>query len=338
MFFYKIGDNNPNQFQILNDSEEEESGSLSTTGIITNIQRFSIHDGPGIRTTVFLKGCTLRCFWCHNPETLRPRLELQFAPTRCIGCQACVEVCPQRAHTFQDGIHIYDRSRCTTCGRCTDVCYAGALELSGREITGEDVMREVLADLPFYETSGGGITLSGGEPLLQPAFAKEILRQSKAENLHTAIETAANYPWDTLADVLPLIDLVMMDLKHMDPTAHQTATGVSNALILGNARRLAQTGKPIIFRTPVIPTINDSPQAITAIAQFIRALPNTHSENGNTTSQFSLDLLPFHRLATDKYHNLGLDYRASQLEPPSKETMAELTAAAQACGITAHSR
>ncbi len=324
---------------------------MPVTGVVSNIQRFSIHDGPGIRTTVFLKGCPLRCFWCHNPETLRPRLELEFSPSRCIGCAACVEVCPQEAHEFKDGVHILHRDRCVVCGRCTEVCYAGALELSGQELTVAQVMEEVLADRAFYENSGGGVTLSGGEPLMQPAFAKEILARSKAEGIHTAIETAGYYRWDKLADLLPLIDLVMMDLKHIDPDAHREATGVDNDLILANAQRLAATDKPIIFRTPVIPTVNDTPEVIGAIAQFIQGLAkiadpgsdngqdaNGQGANGPDAVRFSLELLPFHRLATDKYRNLGMDYRASQLEPPSKEHMAALAEAAQACGISAHSR
>ncbi len=319
---------------------------MPVTGVVSNIQRFSIHDGPGIRTTVFLKGCPLRCFWCHNPETLRPRLELQFSPSRCIGCAACVEVCPQGAHEFKDGVHILHRNRCVVCGRCTDVCYAGALELSGQELSVAQVMEEVLADRAFYENSGGGVTLSGGEPLMQLAFAKEILAHSKAEGIHTAIETAGYYRWDKLAELLPLVDLVMMDLKHIDSDVHQEATGVDNDLILANARRLAATDKPIIFRTPIIPTVNDTPEVISAIAQFIHSLASTerpdagNGKHGNDpeADRFSLELLPFHRLATDKYRNLGMTYRASQLEPPSKEHMAALAEAARACGIPVHSR
>jgi pyruvate formate lyase activating enzyme len=181
---------------------------------------------------------------------------------------------------------------------------------------------------------------------MQPAFAKEILVRSRAEGVHTAIETAGYYQWDRLADLLPLIDLVMMDLKHMDPEAHQDATGVHNDLILANARRLAVTDKPIIFRTPVIPTVNDTPEVIGAIAQFIHSLGlvegaasgNGKDAYGADAARFSLELLPFHRLATDKYRNLGMAYRASQLEPPDKEHMAALAEAACACGIPVHSR
>jgi pyruvate formate lyase activating enzyme len=220
------------------------------------------------------------------------------------------------------------------------------LELSGQEVTVAQVMKEVLADRAFYENSGGGVTLSGGEPLMQPEFAKEILARSKAEGIHTAIETAGYYRWDRLADLLPLIDLVMMDLKHIDADAHREATGVDNDLILANARRLAATEKPIIFRTPVIPTVNDTPEVIGAIAQFVHSLASTagaDSDNGQhanspDTVRFSLELLPFHRLATDKYRNLGMAYRASQLEPPSKEHMAALVEAARVHGIPVHSR
>ncbi len=308
-------------------------------GIVFNIQRFSVHDGPGSRTTVFLKGCSLRCFWCHNPEGIRSKPEIQFFPSRCIACGECVAACPQGAHTLQDGTHIYWREKCRACGRCVETCYAGALVLMGQTMTVEQVVEEVLRDRAFYETSGGGVTLSGGEPVLQRDFAQAILARCQAEGVHTAIETAAHCRWDDLAALLPVTDLIMMDIKHMDPDKHRAATGVSNERILANARRLAQTGKPIIFRVPVVPGVNDTPEEIGAIAEFVQGLACLRSEDGHQAAgPFSLELLPFHRLATDKYRGLGLEYRASQLASPPKEKMAELAEAARAHGITVRDR
>ena len=294
-------------------------------GLIFNIQRFSIQDGPGIRTTVFLKGCSLRCFWCHNPEGIRPCPEIQFFPERCIGCGECLAACPQGAHVVEGERRIFHRERCQGCGRCAETCYAGALVLAGRRLTVEEVMAEVLRDRPFYETSGGGVTLSGGEPLLQPAFSLALLAACRAEGIHTAIETAANCRWEDLQALLPVTDLVMMDIKHLDPIRHREATGVSNERILANARRLAQSSKPVVYRIPVVPTVNDTPEAIAALAGFVRSLPPCPDGQ-----RHSLELLPFHRLAANKYQSLGLGYRASQLEPLSAERMAELRAIAGA--------
>ncbi len=311
------------------------------TGLVSNIQRFSVHDGPGIRTTVFLKGCTLRCFWCHNPETIGRNLELQLHPDRCIACEACIEACPEGAQTrTADGEPVYYREKCVACGACVEVCYAGARELTGREMTVESVVSEVLQDRPFYDNSGGGVTLSGGEPVYQPEFSYQILSRCREEGVSTAIETAGNIPWETLAGLLPVTDLVMMDLKHMDPEKHMQAIGATNRLLLANARRLVATDKPIIFRTPVVPTVNDTPEEIGAIAAFVREMQEHRAgANGSGhTAPISLELLPFHRMAGDKYNSMGLLYRAQELSPPTKETMAALTEAAELCGVAVRSR
>ncbi|MBN1937048.1 MAG: glycyl-radical enzyme activating protein [Anaerolineae bacterium] len=298
-----------------------ETNSLH--GLITNVQRFSIHDGPGIRTTVFFKGCPLRCFWCHNPETWRKQLEVQVFPARCIGCGACLERCPQGAHTFEGEVRQFRRDRCRACGQCVETCYAEALVMAGRWWTVDELLDEVLRDRPFYDHSGGGVTLSGGEPLMQPEFSLEVLQRCKAEGLHTAIETAAFCRWEQIEALLPWLDLVMLDLKLFDDDAHQRATGVSNRRILENAARLAETGLALIVRTPVIPTVNDAPEAIGAIAAWIRSWPNLQS----------YELMPFHRLAESKYRSLDLDYQASKLEPPSKETMQALAQCARDQGL-----
>ncbi|MEJ5310480.1 MAG: glycyl-radical enzyme activating protein [Anaerolineae bacterium] len=314
-----------------------------TTGYICNIQRFSVHDGPGIRTTVFLKGCTLRCFWCHNPETIRPRPEVQFFANRCIGCAACVDACPEGAQGFdENGLRIFDRAKCVACGKCVDVCYAEALVFTAKAMTAEAVVAEILLDRAFYDNSGGGVTLSGGEPALQVEFSREILERCKAAELHTAIETAANVPWESLAALLPVTDLVMMDIKHMDSAKHRDAVGAPNALLLANARRLAETDKPILFRIPVIPTVNDTPEEIAAIAAFIRQLTELRAAQHNGMAgqpvPITLELLAFHRMAGDKYNSLGWEYRAANLTPPTKEHMAMLMDVAAAQGAVLHGR
>jgi pyruvate formate lyase activating enzyme len=301
------------------------AAAINPSGIVFNIQRFSIHDGPGIRTTVFLKGCPLRCFWCHNPEGIKPKVEVAFYSSRCITCSECVQICSQGAHSIKDGVHLYDRLLCQVCGKCVEGCAAQALEMTGKEMTVAQVMAEVRADSAFYANSGGGMTISGGEPLLQHEFTAALLACCKQEGIHTAVETSAFFKWDDLESLLNVTDLVMMDIKHMDDAKHRAATGVSNQRILANARRLAETNKPIIFHTPVIPGVNDSPEEIGAIASFVRSLIDVRQSIADARAEpISLVLLPFHRLAGDKYRSLDLEYRASQLEMPGKEQMSAL--------------
>jgi pyruvate formate lyase activating enzyme len=312
---------------------------MSLSGTIFNIQRFSIHDGPGIRTTVFFKGCPLRCFWCHNPEGLRKIREIQFESERCIGCGECARVCPEGAQELVDGVRIYHRERCVVCGTCVESCFAGGLQMVGQEISADQVLAEILVDRAFYATSGGGVTLSGGEPMLQPTFALSILEGCKAAGIHTALETTTHFRWETLAQALPLTDLFMIDIKHTDPEKHRAATGVSNERILANIRRLAATGKPIIFRTPVVPGVNDTVEEIGAIADFVREVGRTQLEDGTYhPERVSLELLAFHKLAADKYRSLGLEYPAAHLEPPTKEHMAALVNTAAERVIAVKSR
>jgi len=293
------------------------------TGLVTDIQHFSIHDGPGIRTTVFVKGCSLRCFWCHNPEALTPRRELQYYPDRCIACGACVAVCPHDAHSLVDGRHKFDRTRCVACGACAPGCFARALVMAGERLSAEAVVTTVLRDRMFYETSGGGVTVSGGEPALQPEFTRAILAGCRGEGVHTAMETAAHVRWERLAELLPVTDLVMMDVKTMDGDVHRRVTGVPNELILANARRLAESGVELVVRTPVVPGVNDDEESISAIASFVGGLP------GNP----EYELLRFHNMAGAKYDALGMTYDAKDIARPSDERMAELAAIAAARGI-----
>jgi pyruvate formate lyase activating enzyme len=301
-------------------------------GLVFNIQRFSIHDGPGIRTTVFLKGCDLRCFWCHNPEGLGMGPELQFFQRLCIGCGECVKACPFGAHGIVDGVHEFRREACSmsvpgaaACELCAKACPAQALLLSGRPMELEEVAEELLRDAPFYQSSGGGVTLSGGEPLLQKEFSRALLSRLKAEGIGTALETAGLYPWEWIEDILPLTDLVMMDIKHMDSAAHERATGARNELILANARRLALEGPALIFRVPVIPTVNDSPEEIAAIRDFVARLRGLRRGLRGGREPISLELLSFHPLALDKYGSMGMDNPSARLAPLSRERMDELS-------------
>ena len=293
-------------------------------GMITNIQRFSIHDGPGIRTTVFLKGCNLHCFWCHNPETLSPKAELQLFLDRCIGCGECFRRCVRGAHVMIDGQRHFDRAKCIGCGACAETCYAQALVLAGERKTVDEVVEVVLRDRPFYETSGGGVTLSGGEPLLQLEFSSAILQRCRDEGLHTAIETAANFAWARVESILPVTDLVMVDIKLMDADRHKKHTGVSNRRILQNAKRLGRAARSLIVRTPIIPGVNDNPQDVGAIASFVAGLPNLQY----------YELLPFHPLARGKYDSLQKAYEAQSLPIPAREHLDSLVEAAQEFGIS----
>lgn len=307
---------------------------MSESGIVFNIQRFSIHDGPGIRTTVFLKGCSMSCFWCHNPEGRKPRPEIMYHADRCISCGECVEVCPNSAHALDEGIHVFDRSSCRTAGACVNVCCSEALEMIGREMTVDEVVVEVLRDKPFYETSGGGVTLSGGEPTLRGDFSHELLARLKASGVHTAIETCGNCHWRDLESLLPVTDLVMLDLKSLDPDVHKDVTGVGNDRILDNAQRLAQTPVPLLLRTPIVPGVNDDTQSLDLVTSFVLSLMERRASCVNgTDAPIRYELLTFHRLASDKYRSLGMDYAASKLEAPRREKMLELSSFVEARGL-----
>ncbi len=278
----------------------------SVTGRIFNIQRFSIHDGPGIRTTAFLKGCSLGCQWCHNPESISPQPELVFFPHKCIGCQRCFEACPTGALALEDGQRLYRPERCRLCGRCAEACYAEALVMEGQEITAEDVVAEIRKDKPFYDNSDGGATASGGEPLVQPDFTAAIFRRCHDHGIHTCLDTAAHVPWSAFETVLPHTDLVLLDLKLMDPERHKAATGADNARVLANARRLGHAAVPLVVRVPIIPGCTDDEANVAAIADFLSELPTVQR----------VELLPYHRFAESKYDRLGRPYRLKGTQPP----------------------
>jgi pyruvate formate lyase activating enzyme len=272
-----------------------------TQGLIFDIRKYSLHDGPGVRTTVFFKGCPLECRWCCNPESQSGRPELVWVGERCLGCDQCLSACEQAAlRTAPGGGKAIDRERCDCCGVCARRCPGEALNLIGRRVTVEEVLAEVTRDALYFEASGGGLTLSGGEPLAQPEFAAELLRRYKHEEKggHTAVETCGFVAWPVIERVAPDVDLFLYDLKHLDPDEHRRLTGQDNRLVLDNARRLAAAGHGLVMRLPLIAGVNDRREQLEAAADFILSLPGVRR----------LDLLPYHRLGEPKYRRLGKAY------------------------------
>lgn len=295
---------------------------LTNKGIVFDIQRFSVHDGPGIRTIVFLKGCPLRCRWCSNPESQHKESQLMFVEQNCIGCKRCTEACPTNALSFNPKFNL-DYNKCDMNGKCVDVCYSEALSFSGQHQTVEQVIDELEKDNIHYRRSGGGITLSGGEPLSQPEYAVELLKACKAKGWHTAIETTAFTSESVLERALPWLDLVLLDIKHTDDRKHQEFVGQSNQKILRNAKYIGQFGIPIIVRVPVIPTFNDEVYEIQDIASFAKSIRGVKE----------LHLLPYHRLGENKYGYLNYDYRMKDIEPPTNEEMKNLQKVVEEKGL-----
>ncbi|MQL53683.1 glycyl-radical enzyme activating protein [Desulfofundulus thermobenzoicus] len=290
------------------------------TGLVFNIQHFSVHDGPGIRTIVFFKGCPLRCQWCANPESQLHEPEIAYNENKCIGtgeCHLCFQACPARAieERIDNKKVRIDRFRCTNCGECTLVCPSNALELFGKRMTVEEVLQIVEEDSLLYSRSGGGITLSGGEPLMQAGFASELLKEARARGITTAIETSGYADWNRMVMVCQHADTVFYDIKCIDPDKHKRFTGVTNDIIIANLKELNQNfpGLNIIVRTPVIPGFNDTEKDITAILKLVKSLTNVRYE-----------LLPFHRFGEAKYAYLGKRYLFIGVQPPSKEKMKHL--------------
>ena len=284
------------------------------TGTIFEIERYAVNDGPGIRTLVFLKGCSLRCIWCCNPESQHHRTQLVYWKSKCLGCRHCIEACEQEALAMtSDGI-VIDRSACTVCGDCTDACYAEALVLVGKRMTPEEVLEEVLKDELFYQKSGGGVTFSGGEPFEQSAFVLRTAELCKEHGIHTAVETCGAVSWPLLEASLPLIDLYLFDVKVIDSSRHERLTGVPNERIIDNFKRLAAAGAKMRVRVPIIPGCNDSDEDLRAIVEFLKA----------SAPGIPVDLLPYHRLGRSKYERLDVAYALDDLEPPSPERMSTI--------------
>ncbi len=285
------------------------------TGKIFNIQRFSVHDGPGIRTTVFFKGCPLHCQWCHNPEGMTLNPVLFFDSNLCLACGRCIPVCSSGARNMDEqGRMVFTREKCIVCGRCARECPPKALELAGEIKSAEEILAVLLRDRAFYENSGGGVTLSGGDPLLQPDFTLALLKLCKENHLATAIETCAQAAWEIILKVAPYVDLWLCDLKHMDGEKHRQFTGVDNERILENLRKIAGEKWPMIVRIPVIPGFNDTPAEIRAIGEFLKTLNPVPP----------VELLPFHHLGESKYRRLGLPYLVHGRPTLSEETLTPL--------------
>ena len=304
-------------------SSTDSAGKAEIAGCVFNIERFAIRDGPGIRTTVFLKGCPLRCLWCANPESIRPVPQLYYIERLCTRCGRCVEACPNRATTAgAEGAIQIDRELCTGCGKCVEVCPNSAREIVGKLMSVDQVFEEVRKDTLFYQNSGGGVTASGGEPTQQPEFVSQLFRRCHLAAIHTCLDTCGLARPEVLRKVLEHTDLVLYDIKHMDPVRHEELTGVDNAVVLANARMVAALGKPMRIRVPLIPGHNDSEQNMRALAAFMAELKLTR-----------VDLLPYHSLGRDKYNRLGIRYQLSELKPFEEEQVRKIKADLESYGL-----
>ena len=312
---------------ILMDTGKREAvrraGADGPTGTVFNIMRYSVKDGPGLRTTVFLKGCPLSCQWCHNPESQATVRQMILRGDRCIACGACVNTCKEGAIVLADGVVTTFRERCVECGACSLVCHAEAREAVGDELSMAEVMAEIRKDIPFYEESGGGVTFSGGEPLGQPDFLEALLAACQSEDIHTAIDTSGAAPWAVVERIRPYVDLFLYDLKLMDDARHRRYVGASNRLILDNLRRLAAAGGRILVRMAVIPGINDDDENLSAAADFVGGLDGVPE----------ITILPYHGTAPEKYRLLGRRYQLDQTVPPTPERMEEIAATLRQHGV-----
>jgi len=278
-------------------------------GLIFDIHRFSLNDGPGIRTTIFLKGCYLKCEWCHNPESQSFLPQLSFNQEKCINCFDCVKVCPNGAHKIQDEKHFVDWNLCNVSGSCVDVCPTNALKIIGKNSTVEEIISEVLKDKKYYDKSGGGITISGGEPLAQFKFTKGLLIEAKKNNIHTIVDTCGFADQNHYKEILPFVDLFLFDYKLTDDKKHKKFTGVSNKKILENLDFIYRNGASIILRCPIIPGINDDENHLEGIKNLIEKYPNLKS----------VEIMPYHNLGKDKAKKIGAEYKLSEIKTAGEE-------------------
>lgn len=304
--------------------DEEIDGGL--TGTVFDIKRFAAGDGPGVRALIFLKGCPLRCIWCANPESHRPEPEVMYHRRKCVGCGKCIEVCPTHA-IRADGEFglVTDHDLCTACGQCVEACVYDAREMVGRAMSVLEVMRVIRRDRRFYDNSGGGVTIGGGEPLLQSEFTRELLRTCEVEGIHTALETCGFSEWGSLQSVLAHLDLLFYDVKHVDPERHRELTGRENESILGNLAKAAEefAHGEIVVRVPLVPGRNDSKSALRGIFEFVARLPGIAR----------VEILPYHRLGMMKYSGLGRTYALKGVDPVEKSELLHLADLSKDLGI-----
>lgn len=293
-------------------------------GRIFNIMKYSIHDGPGIRTTVFFKGCPLNCQWCHNPESQGFGQELMYRPERCVGCGQCLEICPSGATISVEGKLVYLRDKCQACGECCTVCHAGVRELVAKTMSVNEVMAEIENDVIFYDESGGGVTFSGGEAMMQPEFLLEILKSCRRKEIHTTVETCGFVNLSSLQTISHYVDLFLYDVKLMDSVKHLDVTGVPNELILSNLRWLTEHHPKVIVRVAIIPGINDDEENLRQIGEFVASLKRVSE----------IHCLPYHKTGVDKYQRLGLEYHLPDVQSPDDEQMVEIARKLEQYGLT----
>jgi len=301
-----------------------ENIAYDLEGTVFNIQRYSLHDGPGIRTIPFLKGCPLACKWCSNPESQRPQPEIMYQESSCIHCGRCLEACKYGALSVNNP-YLVDRDRCVACGACAEVCPTNALVLKGKKMTVWEVIQELQKDAAIYRRSNGGITLSGGEALSQPKFTRELLRACKEKGWHTAMETTGMTTKEVIESVMPFVDLALTDIKSIDPVVHKNATGVDNRIILENLIRISYLTKTIV-RIPVIPNVNDNPESIREIAEFTKLMKDIDV----------IHLLPYHNYGQNKYLLLGRVYPFDGVKEIPKEKIELLKQEVEKAGISCH--